>query len=690
MRGVTPILAAILVLISLVHQSNGDCYMHNPRGSNNRLNERSANRNNANRLFDSQNNNRGGYNTGDKTDDPFTEETEIYYMNYFQSGSVGRSFLTAEWTNQHGCGGSDNNDPHKLNCQIVIQYTCQAEPEAVNNDIAAGSDDTLDVLRDGKETNTQDYTAPDNLNENQNQYNNRRANSVSNNRGLHETFGYYDDCYVRERNSGLFLADQIINSGQFAGLGYAGARFTRQNPNANRRGYECPEERDYYPYWHPTPWRDVAVLVDDTDRCSYYQSESFNVKPKYLCREKFEGTEIYRDTSKWNNEAECIANAGEWLDFYNYLEIDEGRNQANCENDNNDQITRKWARPYPSITPSCLILLQEPDCQQAGWTRVNHLGNSRTGYPLNYTITLPYFLDQAPRRCVLRIRYNISTDDYDPWYTNSSYNEDRFNRIRSPVIQNPYVDVGSITNGALRLAINTAQFGRTFQDRSHVHMFIPRPTNAITPDTTVNMDTVDIYNVNVRGKRGNIVQVYPAVEYDFIPNRLYITENDIVHFQWTGSNTHNNQNPAGDGQAGDAGEGRGGTDRHNIVEIANADMNYPVPFHNSTLFKSAQVVWYDMSTYDEINLIPSLEESKKNLALLLSSVGYYQCFTGCATDSVENKETLNNLLDNAYASFSAPLLRFPAGSYNYICSRNNNFTNRSQKGLLVVRSTAPA
>ena len=45
--------------------------------------------------------------------------------------------------------------------------------------------------------------------------------------------------------------------------------------------------------------------------------------------------------------------------------------------------------------------------------------------------------------------------------------------VKSPVQQNPYVEIGALQ--PLRLAINTAQFGRTFQDRSHVFKIRPRP-----------------------------------------------------------------------------------------------------------------------------------------------------------------------------------------------------------------------
>lgn len=76
---------------------------------------------------------------------------------------------------------------------------------------------------------------------------------------------------------------------------------------------------------------------------------------------------------------------------------------------------------------------------------------------------------------------------------------DRQAGVISPVQQNPYVDIGADIT-ALRLAINTAQFGRTFQDRSHPFTLLPRPSSA---------QSQTIYNLNVRGKRGNIVQVTP-------------------------------------------------------------------------------------------------------------------------------------------------------------------------------------
>ena len=43
------------------------------------------------------------------------------------------------------------------------------------------------------------------------------------------------------------------------------------------------EERDYYPYWAPSPWKDLAIVTNVAERCAYYQQESQNVKARGYC-----------------------------------------------------------------------------------------------------------------------------------------------------------------------------------------------------------------------------------------------------------------------------------------------------------------------------------------------------------------------------------------------------------------------
>jgi hypothetical protein len=146
------------VVVALLQLTKADIYFHNPRGSNNRLDEQGRARANGNSLFDSQNNDRGGYNVGS--------------LFYYQG-----STLSIEWTNQHSCGNANNN------CELVLQYMCG------------------DQIRDGTTTNTIP-TNPAQCDF----YNCDRDRRYR----MHEDSTYYQQCLYRERNKGLFIADQVI------------------------------------------------------------------------------------------------------------------------------------------------------------------------------------------------------------------------------------------------------------------------------------------------------------------------------------------------------------------------------------------------------------------------------------------------------------------------------------------------
>lgn len=216
------------------------------------------------------------------------------------------------------------------------------------------------------------------------EYNAKGADKLNNNGklayvyGMHEPYAYYQDCHVRQRNRGLFLADVVMPGGPGAD-----ARNTRQNPGGARSGFECPEERDYYPYWHPAPWRDIAVLTSNVSRCDYYRANSQNVVGRGYCY-------------AWpaaNNARDCAALGGKWV-----------------------------TAPPNGGGPV--------DCRAAPYARDNGLG-----WVSAYNWTIPH--DALHESCVLRLRYNISVGDYDGWNTYSDQNEWNPFGNKCPITRDP-------------------------------------------------------------------------------------------------------------------------------------------------------------------------------------------------------------------------------------------------------------
>jgi len=570
----------LISVLSLVALSNADMYMQNPRGSNDRLNEANTNRDNANRLFDSQNNAQGGYCYGPP-------------MAFYEG-----SMLSIQWTNQHGCGINP-----KEYCNVVIQYMC-----------GSSNDPPESLIRDGTTTDT----IPNSI---------EGTTAVDGNNnllyGMHESYQYYQDCSNRERNMGLFIADREEQGGLTPNL--RDARFTRQNNNGDQYGFECPEERDYYPYWAPSPWRDIAILTDMPDKCDFYQSESQNVKNKGYCINSTSGL-----GGTENNAGSCNSVGGQsWT------------------------TGGSWG-------------FSPPTCLMAPWTRENHLGNTdHWVITPEFNWTLPTSNEEScisnnDCNCVLRLRYNISTGDLGPNGNNPQYGfiDWTSNGAASPVQENQIMEQDGIS---YELAIDTTQFGRGFQDRSYVFNIIPRPSGISS--------TSRIYNLNVRGKRGDIVQVYPATEYDYVPQFLHAHVNDYIHFQWTGCDT----NPAGN-----AGEGTDQTDRSNIIQVEAPDRNQPASDEwisaNGALFESQELrVW--MGNLGQQNCLNYSELLAKN--------------DGSAGDVEQDPQNCMKL-NAASAYFNGGLIRMnTTGNYYFFGTRNNQFSNRDQKGVILIDPLLP-
>ena len=127
-----------------------------------------------------------------------------------------------------------------------------------------------------------------------------------------------------------------------------------------------------------------------------------------------------------------------------------------------------------------------------------------------------------------------------------------------------------------------------FQDRSHLFQIAPRPSEVD--------DDRKIVNVGVRGRRGNIVQAYPSVEYDFSPQNLEVSSEDLVHIQWEGSNN----NPAS------AGEGREHTDRNNWVPMVVPGASIPYGNYDPAV-ETFSFVENEETITLEVNRFPNIQ-----------------------------------------------------------------------------------
>ena len=77
--------------------------------------------------------------------------------------------------------------------------------------------------------------------------------------------------------------------------------------------------------------------------------------------------------------------------------------------------------------------------------------------------------------------------------------------------------------------------------------------------------------------------------------------------------------------------------------------------------------------------------TEKDIGVVLASSGYYECESGCK-NRPGAKRTMDDELDNAPASFPGLLVQMRPGDYQYMCTRNNNFSNRSEKGTISVKA----
>ena len=218
--------------------------------------------------------------------------------------------------------------------------------------------------------------------------------------------------------------------------------------------------------------------------------------------------------------------------------------------------------------------------------------------------------------------------------------------------------------------------------------------------------------------------MYPSVEYDFVPNSLALNTNDMVHFQWTGSD-YNPRRGCNDATGGppdlntyftDATANQNPrADRSNVVFTYHMGNNVPkdytgyhvadnltysekLPIANATVLEN--VPCYEeghshdiaQACYESVMRLAYLSQQTDSGSLLLREGN--NCMTTTELDTYLDQDIadfhpLNCAKLNAkpYSYFDGGVMIMrKSGWFPYFSSRNNNFSNRQQIGIICVGS----
>ncbi|KAI3385949.1 hypothetical protein SNEBB_000382 [Seison nebaliae] len=404
-------------------------------------------------------------------------------------------------------------------------------------------------------------------------------------------------------------------------------------------GSECEEERNEInsvnSFWN------TEVILNDNKFCHENRTKKLSfcrcMDPKSKEKKKF---------INCNYKNECDEKELKARTVYKYQFISTGiKSRKECEKLSNS----RWTIPFDAIEieEKCIILPKPFYCLHTPDTKTNILSNvdGEIESPF-YNWKLPVMSSNIPSHiCTLRIRYFLQSNKGEVKGEVKELqfgNKKTFHRIRIKTIPKQIV----------------------FEDRSHSFILRHRPDE---------LKSKRIWNVNVRGKRGNIVQNFPSVEYDFTPNILQMKKGDVLHVQWTGSNTHKNEGPS-EGQTGADGQGTTGTDRNNFMEINRLDNNYISPFEYTKFWGNVRPL---LQMHNHM--------SSSDIAMYYASSGFFCTEEGkrCREDSEEEFDPLLNKISPSIDGIPLEMISSNSSFY-FIGTRNNNFSNRSQKMTIVV------